>query len=1041
MKNWIIDKCVNNYPVGSNGLWHGGIHILPIAIPESERWIKPLIAGTVVAGKIQDKYYTAKYNGEDVEYSTSYVLFEHSVKFKLDEQNGNSQDLDFNFFSLYMHLLPYKNYTVIEEIKSFDLPFYLSWDKITITSENNELPIIKKIMTEGQFPLYHGSIIEIDENRWFDLYNNNEEIKVKIKPKSDDDEINKYEIKSINKRDIKQLEQKKEFKVIPADGSVPIYCDPAYRDNIYYIGRIKRNAECTVYIENNNNMKRIGISKNDDIEDASKGVLFDKLNANKVLTYDVVLYTVTQMVTKPSTFVFLNYNEYLRLYEEDIRNLEVKKNRNRPLDKRQENDIIQRLENERTRVANAIKSNNNYIVVEYIKGNSVYQNISYIDPDNNKSLPDDFCVLVRNNKEFIAVKYEDVFHLEDRLFNMGEVLQPYQLKKNAILKKGLKLKEGGNSGFLGRSMYTVDFAGSTAIYTNVTRYKAKMPIYITVDAKDSPDSEQGIACYDYNGYIRNLLKHKDCFRYISGNMKEGQIIYINYPNSGNQLKRYIYYNKQLLFGGENKINNEFVDTTSDNSTVLLKKDKKVYTSDILGRPGKFIGRDELCHLEVFMKTTDTQKIEDLFEGKYVLNAYIITSKISIYEKDKDKTETAVTENKSIFRLLKNQNDLPRPHIVYGYQLECDNGHDEYYRFIYNKKEYFIKKADKEKIAENKLNFGDYFIKSDKEVEDDKDIFCDDDTIDMYNELTKGELKKYVCKFPIEWDGSLYERCTDRECGECNRVFQGQCNNLPQKMWAKNYGINGFPDLSDIMKKADIRQDVDFLKKDTKVWHFHPIAFYNRYVELLKTQMFNPYEKKEFLPRRWPHIVKGRFLEERNLYEITSNPGFAPLWNNRTNFEGNIFDGFALLTGFFNQEYYNSATNLIYPHEGVDFRGDIGREIVSFIYGKVIMVVEKMKFYGTTIIIEPLFDTDIIYLLGHLSETLVIEGEEFGPYKIVAKVGNTGNAADSHLHVSVLKNNKYERGKILKENELNELNPNIKYLDPFNHHIERETWRK
>jgi len=82
------------YPVGSNGLWHGGIHVIPdITFSESKKWIKPLFSGTVVAGKIQKSIHKDNYGGEEREYSTSYVLLKHNMKFKLDEDN--------KFFRLY----------------------------------------------------------------------------------------------------------------------------------------------------------------------------------------------------------------------------------------------------------------------------------------------------------------------------------------------------------------------------------------------------------------------------------------------------------------------------------------------------------------------------------------------------------------------------------------------------------------------------------------------------------------------------------------------------------------------------------------------------------------------------------------------------------------------------------------------------------------------------------------------------------------------------------------------------------------------------
>jgi len=1028
--DWILERSEYNYPIGLNGLWHGGIHIIPrISLPESERWIKQLFKGTVVAGKIQNEYYKQDYYGEKIEYSTSYALFEHSMKFKLDEQNGNSQYLDLNFYSLYMHLLPFSKYNGIE-IKSFELPFYLSWEKITILpdkdelpTENDKLPAINKIMIDKKYPLYHGSIIEADEPEWFHPNNNHinkrNEITVKIKTKSDDDNNNTIITQKISKNYLTLSPLPRTVPIVPVKNSVPIY-DSKSEDNQFYIGKITK--ECVISNRNDTDiMQKIKIGNQEPIE-VPVGVVFDSINNNRILINDVALYIIPEN-EKTSTFAFFEPKKYIEQYKLILE---------KKIPKLSKNVIKQECDKEEEKIKGAQIFENRYIIVEYnIKFPSntptptaTSPAILYIDLDDKtvlSKLPNDFHVLIRaDNKKYIAIPNNKIIHTEYTEFQ-GErtSLQSYHFKKKTI-KKGLKLTENGSSVLPCYLNYKVNFSENTLeeIYTNLTYYKAKTPVSITVNANDSSskESEEGIACYDKSGYIRNLLKHGSSFLPFSGSMEDGTRICINSVYTDKSIQRYIDYNKNLRLKGYSVLNDKKVEKnpvvtnqgSADKPTIYkLKKDEKVYAADILGRTGKFIGQEELCHLEVFMNTKDTQTINDLFSGKYILNAYTITSEIFIYEKDEDKT--AGTENKSIsVKQLANQNELPRPHTVYGYQLKRKNETDDYYSFEYDKKEYFIKKDDKEKIKENLLNFEKYFITK-HGGDDSDDIFCDEKTKGIYKVLTKDELKKCVCKFPIEWDGSLYKRCTDRRCGECNRVFKGQCENLPQKMWTYNYGISNFPELSDMMKNADIRTDIDFLMERAKVCHFHPITFYKRYVELLKTQQINPYAGKEFGKRQWDLVV---VLKEKLLEKVTSTPGFAPVWEepykDQNAYEGDKFDGFAVPTGYFNQEYFNFSTNTKYLHEGVDFRGRNNTEIISFINGRVIYAGWTNTTYGRVLIIADEKD-DGIYLLGHLSGIVsgIKKGSLIEPYEKVAYVGGSAyenrikneNYFDINLHVS------------------------------------------
>ncbi|MFM3050186.1 hypothetical protein AB8Q38_07810 [Klebsiella quasipneumoniae] len=102
--------------LGANGLWHGGIHISDISNPFSA--LNPdavnagdpvplqfMADGTVVAYRINNEYLTAPYCGQQLRYSSSFVLVKSQCK--PDPQKEKSW---LAFYSLYMHLAPVSDY-------------------------------------------------------------------------------------------------------------------------------------------------------------------------------------------------------------------------------------------------------------------------------------------------------------------------------------------------------------------------------------------------------------------------------------------------------------------------------------------------------------------------------------------------------------------------------------------------------------------------------------------------------------------------------------------------------------------------------------------------------------------------------------------------------------------------------------------------------------------------------------------------------------------------------------------------------------------
>ena len=1076
--NWMIVQD-DHYPIGSNGLWHGGIHIIPkISLPKSDQWIKPLFSGAVVAGKIQEADYTGNYGGEN-KYSTSYVLLEHTMKLKLDDQPEfgiDNQSFEFSFFSLYMHLLPFKNYTD-KYIEYLDLPFYLSWKTVTIRTENNELPEIKKIMA-GDFPLYHGSSIEADEPEWFhpnNHINNKNTIRVKIKNIKDNDDS--FTKKSISKNYIKLPQLPKGFKIKPKDPDIPV---PIYdfdsAIDIYCIGKIKGTATIN---ENTNNVMQIitlGTQPEDKPIDVPEGVIFEAFNDKIALQKEVSLYEV-QKNEKVEAFALFKPDDYLRQFREKCEQLVLSIGPGASLTSEIKNQINQLCNAEASKISRLHRINKIYIVVGYNEKraipllNTEYQplnknqrptmpilttapplnkrsnepEIFYVDPDYSRGpLPNDFYVIVKRNGYINGYVYRSPMNG----LKGDEQLQSYHVRKKTMLKEGLKLQQKGSSELPGRKKYTILFNTATKpIYADITKFAATKALICTVNASQSDISERGISCIDNSGYIRNLLYYNESFRPTSGTMKEGQRIDIDTISSyKNKLSRHIFYEDGILFYGVSDVNNNIeTKVPGETSICKIKKGTKVYTSDNIGRPGTFIGPDNLCHLGVFIK--DTGKINELFRKRHILNIYNLKRE-NVYKKVKSNIELLDIETIE-YKHLQEGDELPEGHTVVEYELqEAEDG--VYLSFKYKEKEYFIQTSDKDNMAENLLDFNQNFIQS---KDDDDDIFCDDTTIQDYKTKNKHELKKFVCHFPFEWDAKLYAMCEDTTCDECTKAYQGKCEKLPQKLVQRKYGISSFPELSKIMKNADIRNDVDFMKNESKVWHFHPDTFYDQYNRLLQTQSINPYKDKYTTVN----------LEE---FVCKNSPGFAPLWRSRPGDTDdprkhldNAGNSYALITAEFNRDMGN------YYHEGVDFRGAKETEIISFIFGRVIYAGWTNTIYGIVLIVADERENGI-YMLAHLEDIAkdIQEGSSIKPYEVVAYVGASGYdgrkdkdywnkipGSASHLHVSYYSvdyneedSNKGKYGIFNRTTGLWSFNGVIGFnketeYDPFNHEIKR--WKK
>ncbi|MTH48982.1 hypothetical protein GJV78_22735, partial [Escherichia alba] len=114
------------YLVGSQGMWHGGIHLTDATLPwcalsteseaekayykdrprRGEQFIRCMADGEIVAWRVCRNYAGAaiEWRGEKLCLSTSFVLVKHEI------QPGESEASRLTFFTLYMNLAPFDAY-------------------------------------------------------------------------------------------------------------------------------------------------------------------------------------------------------------------------------------------------------------------------------------------------------------------------------------------------------------------------------------------------------------------------------------------------------------------------------------------------------------------------------------------------------------------------------------------------------------------------------------------------------------------------------------------------------------------------------------------------------------------------------------------------------------------------------------------------------------------------------------------------------------------------------------------------------------------
>ena len=284
----------------------------------------------------------------------------------------------------------------------------------------------------------------------------------------------------------------------------------------------------------------------------------------------------------------------------------------------------------------------------------------------------------------------------------------------------------------------------------------------------------------------------------------------------------------------------------------------------------------------------------------------------------------------------------------------------------------------------------------------KGIFGSNEKYEFAKKM-RAQFQKAVCRHPLEWDKTLFN-CKKIEDSYFGITHTHLREHVKRKLVKES-------EHSDIWEGA--LQNI-FKKND---FYFVNPLYFAYHLDRAEVFGFNPYEGKTYseifanccndddiYDKDKKHIDKK--YEE---FYVKTNPGFAPVYDLKFPSKNtpNV-NGYACVTGFFNSDYMNPHKNdkiakSEYYHEGVDFRGGQGTDVVSLVYGEIICFGSSVSM-GGIVLMRARFDTSLYYLAVHLDETSfsnLKENKKISPGDRIAKIGSY-DSRGAHLHVSVIK---------------------------------------
>ncbi|EPD3289601.1 glycoside hydrolase family protein [Cronobacter sakazakii] len=155
------------YLVGTQGMWHGGIHITDLTTPwcalsgnnssevqyvagnpcKGEQPVRCMADGEIIAYRVCKDYESIKWHGSPLFFSCSFVLVRHYV------QPGEKKESGLTFFTLYMNMAPYSAYRPDDEnerVTASALTCYASADDVKAGKKAGSLPAGCHITLENE---------------------------------------------------------------------------------------------------------------------------------------------------------------------------------------------------------------------------------------------------------------------------------------------------------------------------------------------------------------------------------------------------------------------------------------------------------------------------------------------------------------------------------------------------------------------------------------------------------------------------------------------------------------------------------------------------------------------------------------------------------------------------------------------------------------------------------------------------------------------------------------------------------------------------
>ncbi|MEX5575415.1 calcium-binding protein [Pseudomonas lijiangensis] len=144
-----------HYLLGNNRFWHGGIHISDKSAPQCvlNEPVRCMADGEVVAYRLNQDYLESTFgdNEKKLKYSNSFCLVRHEYKSAPNPEEGPNKGKQnkLNFYSLYMHLLPYARYPLAPEetpkpVVTMNVGDYKAYDKARWAEGAQSYGLIKK---------------------------------------------------------------------------------------------------------------------------------------------------------------------------------------------------------------------------------------------------------------------------------------------------------------------------------------------------------------------------------------------------------------------------------------------------------------------------------------------------------------------------------------------------------------------------------------------------------------------------------------------------------------------------------------------------------------------------------------------------------------------------------------------------------------------------------------------------------------------------------------------------------------------------------